>query len=149
MADKIIFLDVDGVLNYDYCPDLIPNDDGTKSKLLGISSMHVYLLNKILKETGAKIVLSSTWRLHDFTFNYLGKVGIHEWETRLIGKTSSMGERGDEIRAWIAENNFSGKYIVIDDMRYEGIPAANMCNTNPNIGLTEQNAIDIINFLNG
>jgi hypothetical protein len=147
--DKIIFLDVDGVLNYQYCPDRITRENGKLSKLMGLSSLHIYTLNKILKATNANIVLSSTWRKHEFTFNYLVKAGIHEWSTRYLGKTASIGERGDEILKWIADNKFTGKYAVLDDVRCNGIPAANMFNINSDTGLTEQNAVDIINFLNG
>lgn len=146
---KIIFLDVDGVLNYRYCPDRITRENGKLSKLMGLSSLHIYLLNKILKETGADIVLSSTWRKHDFTFDYLVKGGIHEWAKRYLGNTGHRSERGDEILDWLKENNFTGKYAVLDDIRCNGIPAANMFNINGDIGLTEQNVVDIINFLNG
>ena len=49
---KVIFLDVDGVLN--------SKRDGNSIKLR--TDSHFRLLQEIVKATGAKIVLSSSWR---------------------------------------------------------------------------------------
>ena len=49
---KVIFLDVDGVLN--------SKQDGNSIKLR--TDSHFRLLQEIVKATGAKIVLSSSWR---------------------------------------------------------------------------------------
>ena len=50
---KVIFLDVDGVLN--------SAQDGYSIRLK--TDSHLKLLQYIVKETGAKIVLSSSWRI--------------------------------------------------------------------------------------
>ena len=52
---KIIFLDVDGVLN---CKSSKSRCGG----FLGIDDSKVKLLKEIIDITGAKIVLSSSWR---------------------------------------------------------------------------------------
>jgi predicted mannosyl-3-phosphoglycerate phosphatase (HAD superfamily) len=49
---KIIFLDIDGVLN----------NYNTLGEGLNWESNAVKILKRIIKETGAKVVLSSTWR---------------------------------------------------------------------------------------
>ncbi|MFR1854625.1 MAG: HAD domain-containing protein, partial [Beduini sp.] len=52
---KIIILDIDGVLNCEYC----------KIKIDGVHFVmdeKIILLKQLVDRTGAKIVLSSTWR---------------------------------------------------------------------------------------
>src|SRR5712672_1139360 len=52
---NILFLDFDGVLN----SDLSAKQSGSRYKF---STASVTALNKILQETAARIVISSTWR---------------------------------------------------------------------------------------
>ena len=58
---KIIFLDIDGVLNSDEYFDKIKNlnINGIEND---IDIRKIILLKKSLDETGAKIVLTSSWR---------------------------------------------------------------------------------------
>ncbi len=58
---KIIFLDIDGVLNSDEYFDKISNLDiqGIEQE---IDIEKVKLLKEAINETGAKVVLSSSWR---------------------------------------------------------------------------------------
>jgi hypothetical protein len=67
--DKILFLDIDGVLNHDKF-----YEDRWKNQHLENNTIHDRLtdeidiesikkLNKIVRETGCEIVISSTWRL--------------------------------------------------------------------------------------
>ena len=54
MGVRIIFLDIDGVLNYGGCPDRAP------SHCMGIANEKLLLLKQIVDATNAKIVLVST-----------------------------------------------------------------------------------------
>lgn len=130
---KIIFLDIDGVLNHEafyvkrhaeqqtiiyvpkdyplseFCPDAIEN------------------LNSLIEQTGAKVVISSTWR-HGKTVEQLQeilkKVGF---KGEVIGKTPDMRNRsvfrGNEIHRWLSDNEkLIGKspseyrnYVILDD----------------------------------
>jgi len=115
---KVIFLDIDGVLNCEngyvggYCK-YVGDDEFHYQQFYPPSKK---LLNKLIEETDAKIVISSTWR-HS---------GIEEmkriWEAEgmsgeIIGLTPSfinvrLGEskisvpRGVEIEYWLKDNNF-------------------------------------------
>lgn len=53
---KVIFCDIDGVLNEDTTPTR------TKSRVIFIDEEKLLRLKRIVDATGAKIVLSSTWR---------------------------------------------------------------------------------------
>lgn len=76
------------------------------------------LLARILIATGAKVVMSSTWRLGvDYRlFNDLFEAwGIPKV---CIGKTEQLGtKRGHEIAYWMAEHEELGpfNYVIIDD----------------------------------
>ncbi|MDE7380098.1 MAG: hypothetical protein K2N14_03500, partial [Clostridia bacterium] len=74
---KIIFLDIDGVLNslkYDASRD--------KRKLTNIDETRLPILKSIVEKTGAKIVLSSTWREYwDKDPRICRKAGVYINET--------------------------------------------------------------------
>jgi hypothetical protein len=121
---KVIFLDIDGVLNnQDYLIAL--NKDPEKRKVIRthvrnysemIDTRAVELLNVITKTTGAKLVLSSTWRkLHPWDdlvwmFEHRGVVG------ELIGRTPAGGRsRGHEIKIWLDKHPEATHFIILDD----------------------------------
>lgn len=104
---KIIFLDIDGVLNCEsaykqgQCKyvDFI-GDDGKEDYYQSFYSPAKFYLNLLIKETGAKIVISSSWR----------KVGLDKmrtiWEKEgmsgeIIDTTPSLYlQRGGSIQFW-------------------------------------------------
>jgi hypothetical protein len=117
--DKIIFLDIDGVLN------VIPqgfDDYGAK-----FHKDFEHNLKWIIEQTEAKIVISSTWRMSGL------KVMREMWEKRgLAGEVIDITptevdvvergtcefydlvDRGHEIQQWIDDNNVKC-YCIIDD----------------------------------
>lgn len=117
---KLIFLDVDGVLNHD-------KSRARCGCVKGIDKDKVERLAKIINETGAKIVLSSTWKTGlDTELNPTDKYGKYLlkylWEygkIKIFDKTGdySPWDRGTEIITWFEEHkDFKvGTWIVIDD----------------------------------
>lgn len=71
--EKLLFLDVDGVLNS------MDNGDGDT-----IEDSKVLLLKTIIDKTGAKIVISSSWRLIDRDLKELTTV-LHKYNMDYIG----------------------------------------------------------------
>jgi hypothetical protein len=152
---KIIFLDVDGVLNSNAYFDRI---EKYKSILDHIDIEAVKRLQKIVDNTGAKIVLSSTWR-----FNYYDK--LKEWFNNngftidIIDKTKrgcSDCVRGNEIRAWLKDNvkrDGAGvepvTYCILDDDNDMLVWQKDyFINTDNQYGLTDidtNKAIEILN----
>ena len=140
---KVIFLDIDGVLNghdaYDW--DL-------ESKAL-ISQRCVAVFNCIVAYTGAKVVLSSTWRymVHNGNMDVRGFEQLlrsHGVRCELLGVTCTdeeHDERGNQIKAWL-----SGKYgdvesyVVIDDMSDEFMAKLPFVQTDGRKGLTQADA---------
>lgn len=99
---KLVFLDVDGVFNrHVYCP------------VAGSSSLDrelVLILNGVLAETGANVVLSSAWRYHVHT-GRMTLAGL-EWlfrshglmSGRLVGVTRE-DTLTDEVWEWPGDAN--------------------------------------------
>lgn len=117
MGKKIIFLDIDGVLNGKYFfktrGDSMDQIDDEKVKIL----------KYIIDSTGAKIVLSSAWRNffdNDFDFpihnrakelvSALNKYGIYIYD-----KTDDNGKRGNEITDYIMNDNNIESFVILDD----------------------------------
>lgn len=159
---KIIFLDIDGVLNSDIWYKSQKLDESAKNALLHHLDPHaVHLLNKIVSKTKAKIVLSTTWRLH-YSIEAIQKIFIEKGFTGdIIGKTPDLVNsndnfiRGNEILKWCKDNeNIIGKkyynfksYAIIDDkndMLYWH--KNNFFQTDRYCGLTPSKASEIIKF---
>lgn len=111
---KVIFLDIDGVLNSDDYIDIAKNSQGIERH---IDIDKVKLLKKVIDETGAKTVLTSSWRnskdigpLREF----LAKYEIYFDATPFI-----KWERGLEIKQWLSEHNRVEDYIILDDEIYD------------------------------
>lgn len=159
---RILFLDLDGVLNtcwwdrkehvdkygYAFDPNAVAN------------------LAKIIDETGAEIVISSSWK-----FMGLSKMK-NMWKDRklpgkVIGITPNtigdefllnadldnvdiMAIRGQEIKEWLMLNgNDVTHYAILDDM--DDIlqeQETHFVQTNPEVGITEEDAKMVIHILN-
>lgn len=121
---KIIFLDVDGVLNSWGTEERAP------SGCVFVDTYLVRNLARVLEETDAKVVLSSTWR---YEWGNIDQTCSADFlalrdECRINGieffdKTPAIGNGADrdaEIKAWLAANSHLEieKYIAIDDETY-------------------------------
>lgn len=121
---KIIFLDIDGVLN---CENAYRAgecqyqewvwEDGRRDYHQKFCSWSKELLNKLILETGAKIVISSTWRNGGIEF--MKKVWeLEEMEGEIIGITPNFSgkikgytvPRGCEID-WYLKNDLGFNHI--------------------------------------
>lgn len=107
---KIIFLDIDGVLNHQayYESDRWDKNGGRDSD---IDPKCVEYLNMIISDTGAKVVISSTWRIGrtveqlQEALNKKGFKGeIVGFTPRLAFKDIASIPRGVEIDLWLKEN---------------------------------------------
>lgn len=109
---KVIFLDVDGVLNSDeYIKGTI------KSNIQGIEKHvdveKIKLLRQAIVQTNAKVVLTSSWRLTKMAqelIKLLITYGIYADSTPYI-----RNERGLEIKQWLADNQNVEDFVILDD----------------------------------
>jgi len=140
---KVIFLDVDGVLNS------IPTIRQFGHHF--IDHILVCLVERIVRETGCSIILSSSWRqdardkkLVDEALNMQG-LSVRDCTPSIMGPTST---RADEIRDWISRNPVE-KFAVIDDDDWADTKDGNFFKTDEDRGLTVEIAERVIKHLSG
>lgn len=105
---KVLFLDIDGVLN---CQETISLPDQ-------IDPVKVALLNWICRETECKIVISSTWRLLHPLLEITSILRSREFNGQIIDKTPDFKRsmaRGQEIQTWLKDHPEVTNWAVVDD----------------------------------
>lgn len=163
---KVIFLDVDGVLNTENTFEHIFNEwKNTGIRRVELDEFRIEILSKIVENTGAKIVLSSTWRLGFKKEN--NKLIPSKKETkelvRLLNKynldiydvTSNINWREAAINEWLSGHNDIETFVVIDDdikdlmtFKDRELIQTNFFGNNEESGLCEFHLDNIIEILN-
>lgn len=154
---KIIFLDIDGVLNsraYDRKRNWNEQTD--------IDETRLPLIKEIVDATAAKIVLSSTWRQHwnkdpnrcDADGRYINKT-FSKFGLTIYDKTPDLGItalRKEEISKWLKETAEKiDSFVIIDDYRYGwGDLSEHFVKTDPNfqLGIEKEQVAEAIKILN-
>lgn len=150
---KIIFLDVDGVLNS------IDSEDVFQG-FIGLDYSGIKLLKEIVDATDAEIVLVSTWKLSwnkdgsrpDTLGEYFDDRLAEERLTILDKTGGSIHDRGHGIIDWLSEHP-TDSWIVLDDEIFEDYEE---CGIMPRLvktdfydgGLKEKHVEMAINLLN-
>lgn len=137
---KVIFLDIDGVMND---ASTLMTDDRPHEP-------HLSLLKQIVNETGAEIILSSSWRFYvDLTNQVkerLATVGL-----KLSGITTDLSSRGKEILKWLEEHPETTNFVILDD-EYHNFKSCglknNLVKTDFSTGLREVHVKKAIKILN-
>ena len=155
MEIKILFLDVDGVLNTIDSKGRLICKNGDLYEL-NINNNRIKLLKKIIDDTNCKIVLTSTWRTKYIACNKLEKKLKYK-NIEIFDYTPILGEksmRGEEIKSWLYQykqkmNIHLIKYAILDDDDMFLDEQLNFfIKTDPFIGLTNENVENIIKILN-
>jgi hypothetical protein len=163
-SECILFLDIDGVLNsHDWFrrrvnfrgPPSLLEKAGAKFEK-DIDPRALFLLDAVLAETKAKVVISSTWRklysLEEIQagFSSLGFVGEI---IDVTPETSSI--RGEEIQEWLNDAlSFNPpliveRFAIVDDDSDMAHLRSRLVQTSFNFGLTWRHAADLIEMLGG
>lgn len=163
---KILFLDIDGVLNSNFWNDRHQTEisDGTL-----IDEEKIKLLALLVKETDAEIILHSGWR---FWFDaelkplcteanklvrqlerenlYISGV-TPDLTTEEIRKTRKFSlVKADEILLWIKLHNNVTEWVVLDDLDLHNDQIRqHQVKTDPTIGLTLENVKQAVKILLG
>ena len=116
---KIIFLDYDGVVNtliFEQGEDRPRHYHPQDGKVNNYQA--ICWLNKLCKETKAKIVVTSTWRRQSNYRECLYNGGLDK-SIDVIGRTSILDEysRADEIYEWLNRHRSLNieNFVIIDD----------------------------------
>lgn len=123
---KIIFLDIDGVLNTSETNKKIPKEQ-RKYGIIGIEETKVQILKRIIEETNAKIVLNSIWNL-DFRKEGSKIIAENEKALELLKKLKKYNleiyditpevpnhMKKNQIEAWLTNHPNIITFVIIDD----------------------------------
>lgn len=157
---KVIFLDFDGVIT-------------TPSTMWNISLEHLKRIKKICDETGAKLVISSSWQRYSHK-DESREERIKSWIDGILMKDYKEAEaikrfftdytydmsghfygefgnvRGSNIKSWLIRNPKVDNYVIIDDeddMLDEQI--YNFVQTDMSFGIQDREVKLCIDILNG
>lgn len=162
---KVIFLDIDGVLNTKWWYTQMDRNTPKDKYGYAFDPNAVANLKRIIDETGADIVISSSWKSY----------GLSEledmWQDRglpgkLIGITpNSVSDemllnadldhmelfsiRGMEIKEWLSKNGKRvGNYVIIDDMD-NMLPEqqSHFVQINSEVGISKDDVKNVIKIL--
>jgi len=135
---RVVFLDMDGVLNsaeyFGSNPDLDadtstapdPKDDYWWTRMINPTS--VERLNAIVALGDAKVVISSSWRYHCTPEDMQRYLSSRGFTGEVIGRTplsnemppglANRGLRGLEIEVWLVKNKHLNveNFVILDDM---------------------------------
>jgi hypothetical protein len=121
--NKILFLDIDGVLN----------KDSTKEKIktppyVDFQGLDPELRDRFLewygqyKNRNLNVVLSSTWRLHESLLEELDREGL-VWIDETPKLATSDRPRGNEVKKWLTETTLNVEsYAILDDIKEWFLP---------------------------
>lgn len=155
-ARKIIFLDCDGVINSiqweavrkDMPPASVIDD--------AIDPRCLSRIVSICKVTGAKIVLSSDWRISwPFARTRLERAGMPEGLimdcTPVLNTVPGMHRhsRGDEVQAWLDAHDDVYDYVIIDDREdfLQDQVRLHLVHVNNWVGITEKDRLAAVEML--
>lgn len=158
---KVIFLDIDGVVNCD------TTDTYTSDGWIFVDDFLVERVAQIVKATNAKIILSSTWREgwnsvcypedNDISFNELS-AKFAEYGMHFTDKTPDLRHgprsyvhRGREIAAWLEAHKHWNieSFVILDDWNDMDELSDHLVQTLPRNGISEDNVQEAIKMLNG
>lgn len=158
--NKIIFVDIDGPM-IPFRAYYLPN----QTKIVSLfDPCAVALLNKLIEESGAGIVISSTWQSQGYetcieVFKDNGIVGIFHDDWNTERKLSSS--RTQEISWWLNDHPEITHYVALDDElldskilpgfvqcdTYEGFSFRNFLEAKQFLDIVSEQELDMLLFL--
>lgn len=166
MMRKVIFLDIDGVLNTKWWYTQMDSNTHKDKYGYAFDPKAVANLKNIIEETGADIVISSSWKCFGLSQmedmwnerNLPGKIiditpnSVSD-ELLLNADIDSIEMfhiRGEEIKEWLSKHGKRiSNYVIIDDMD-NMLPEQQsyFVQTNPEVGITKEDSEKVISILN-
>jgi hypothetical protein len=135
---KVIFLDIDGVLN-------CQKTRNPRDYPYFVDKRLLVRLKKLLKRTRAKVVLSSTWRVDP-----IGLFAAKHWGIPFFDVCPDLPKvpRCKEVLKWLAGHPEVTRYVVIDDEDddLDGLP---LFQPSAKTGLTPQIMNGVEKYLSG
>ena len=164
---KVLFLDIDGVLNSIDNMSVqgnlwhINNENKSRDDFGHLFDERCCRwLKYIVEKTQCKIVISSTWRMSGLkTMRLMWDIRdlagdiiditpttVSQYTINLYANTSNTADRGYEIQEWL-DINKPNRYCIVDDNN-DMLSHQIFVRTDGQIGLNYQTANKIVSFLN-
>jgi len=153
---KIVFLDFDGVINSSIFFNKRKLDESLRMSSPEwwaemIDPEPVALLNQILDQTGAKVVISSTWRFAN-TWEELQEIlEVRGFTGEVIGATKKMDaeDRWVKIQMWLDESSEPVEsFVILDDLETMGDLQHRLVHTHMRYGLKKKHVKAAVRLLN-
>jgi hypothetical protein len=155
---KVIFLDFDGVLNsVSFHTKLAKDEVVYDGQTPPLDRAAVEVLNKVVRQTGAMVVVSSTWRKGSSRTQLSGWLKDAGFEGVVIGATGTIhnAPRGHEIQEWldqrpqVHEHRFGPvtHFVILDDDTDMADLYPKLVHVDYEDGLTEKYLPDILKHL--
>jgi hypothetical protein len=134
---KVLFLDIDGVVN---CAKTTQRSRG----YIGIDPVLADKVRRIIKLTRCNVVLSSAWRLDEQSRNEVRKKVC---DFMAVTPNIGSGFRGFEVLTWMQSRPDVKTYAILDDNTdfYAEQP---LFKTEWETGITDDVAMEVVNYLN-
>ena len=164
---KILFLDIDGVMNTERQHDRCVNEGIAPVDGFGYAfdPKAVANLKRIVKQTGADIVISSSWKFwgldamqrmwirRDLPGKVIDVTPNNVSDEMLLSVDLEYMDipagKGSEIKEWLTTNGQQvTHYAILDDLP-DMLPEqqSHFVQTDPRVGITQDDAISIIEIL--
>lgn len=142
---RLIFLDIDGVLNS--APFLVDRDGLDHDQQ--IDPRAVERLNTLVRRSDAKVVISSSWRCHLPLDRIQDILCGHGFQGEIIGATPRRTpNRAAEIQAWLdAAEDKPEALVILDDLPEMNHLAPYFVQTSFEEGLLDQHVEDALLLL--
>lgn len=126
---KVIFLDMDGVLNTEQTfMDIHKEWKETGKRRAEVDEWRVKLLGDLVKDTGAIVIMSSTWRggwippLNGKTKeanDIFEKYGVEIYDITPSIYRNGISWREDEINYWLSRHPCVEAFVIFDDELFD------------------------------
>ena len=145
---KVIFLDVDGVLNNDF------TTTRTRGGAEFVDDYLIERLKRLIDVTGATVVMSSSWRYgltcekhHDDFVELLERLEEHGVHVEDYTPTMNTAHKSIEIEHYLLDHPEIDSFVILDDDEIELFPEQHVETLN-RYGLTDENVEEAITILN-
>lgn len=142
-AIKVLFLDIDGVLNCESTRERLGEGFGIYAAFMGIDLRLLDLLKRwLIEHPDVNVVLSSSWRLDKRMAEEVQRQGIE-----YIDMTADLGQRGKEIDDWLSRHVVT-HYAILDDIQqFRGHQQPHFVQTSYIHGLRQKNLDKVASIL--
>jgi hypothetical protein len=134
LTRKVIFFDIDGVLNTFEQMEKVPGGSPQHAWLCGDK---VRLLETLALATKAELVLCSVWAFSPGIEKTIQAMEFHGFSVGVPFALLGNFAKATEIKQWLDANGQDTKWVSFDDDRIFDAECSNFIRVDPRVGLTE------------